>query len=171
MKRLAALALLSCSCLQGVPDDISCLGDQTCPTDWYCNNGNVCRALADGTPPTLKLVGVGDSSGDAAGTTASAPLSGGYIWLTVANTGDQDAAQVGISFDAPPCTGLDPSLPPTMMPYVTAGQSTVVQATVSNPVLPCPDSTVTVTMSVPQGNATAVFDRVTTGSFTLHVGP
>lgn len=166
--RTAALALLFCGCLQGVPDNINCLGDDTCPTDYYCSDNNLCVALADGTPPALVFNGVGTDPGAATGHQLNVPLSGLMFYVNVSNTGTHDANMVSIGFDGPPCADLRT---PDAVPAVPAGSGTVVAARSTNPVLPCPDADYTVTLDVKQGDSLQPFHRVSSGTFRVHVGP
>jgi hypothetical protein len=168
MRRAIALSMLCCGCLQGVPDDIGCVGDDTCPTGYYCDDSSICSSLSDGTPATLLFGGVGLDPGTATGKSLTLPLTGTMFYLSFSNTGTHDASTIGITFDSPACMDLHS---PTLIPPLPAGQSESVQANSANPVLPCPDADVTVSLDIPQGSAISPFHRTSSGTFRVHVGP
>lgn len=99
--RALAIAILLAGCYQDAPDDIPCDGDETCPTDLYCDSIWTCRA---GTPPTLVVDGV--SLSKTGPFTPDIEIARGMptvLHIRITNTGDAPTESLKLVATTPAC--------------------------------------------------------------------
>lgn len=164
------LAALLSGCFQGVPDDIPCDSDDTCPTGYFCGSLGTCRDLEVASPPELRVSGVSRTSNGPFGESVTLPSSGPFIafYLAFENVGGSEANLSSIELSAPECFGLPASV--QGRGSIAPGETDTVTVNYS-PTPPCEAATAQVEVSATSGPSTRRLTRSWTGSFGVALAP
>jgi hypothetical protein len=174
---IRALALVAACAVAGCLDDpgpIPCVGDDTCPTGYWCNGASgSCARYDQQTPPLLELDGVKAATTDPFGDSVTVPSSGGVhrFLIQVGNYGQAEAAYPTIVIDGPACLSGNGELASNLIGILASGDHTV-QSVYVDP-MGCPASVdVAVHLSLKGESSSNFYVRqFPDGHFTVNLSP